>query len=82
MLHMPKLYITQSRSGRAKVKNKKEKMYHMHISNIKRVVLQDGHNKTISTPYTNNQTSSTKHRQRANKESGWGGGSCDTVTSF
>jgi hypothetical protein len=77
-----KFYITQSQSGRAKVKNKKEKIYHMHISNTKRVLLKDGHNKTIPTPYTNNQTSSTKHRQQANKEAGWGGSSCDNVTSF
>jgi len=54
----------------------------MHICNIKRVLLKDGHNKTIPTPYTNKQKNSTRYRQRENKDAGWGGGSSDTVTSL
>jgi hypothetical protein len=52
----------------------------MHICNTKRVLLKD--NKTIPAPYTNKQTKSTRYRQSENKDAGWGGGGCDTVTSL
>ena len=54
----------------------------MHICNIKRVLLKDGHNKTIPTPHTNKQTNRTTYRQWENKDAGWGGGGCGTVTEF
>jgi len=54
----------------------------MHICNIKRILFKDVHNKTIPTPYTNKQTNSTRYRQWENKDAGWGGGGCGTVTSL